>query len=79
MVTPKRHKTNKVSCHKKSLVLISSIILVDFFLNCYFQQVVLQGDVLAPYLFIVVDYVISRSEGDFGFIYKNLKNQAKAE
>jgi hypothetical protein len=27
---------------------------------------VLQGDVLAPYLFIiVVDYVMSRSEGDF--------------
>ena len=31
----------------------------------------MKGDVLAPYLFtIVVDYVMSRSEGDFGFIYK---------
>jgi hypothetical protein len=32
---------------------------------------VLQGDVLAPFLFIVVmDYVMSRSEQNFGFVYQ---------
>jgi hypothetical protein len=48
-------------------------VLVGGKLSRYFDiwSGVLQGDVLAPYLFIiVVDYVMSRSEGDFGFIYK---------
>ena len=32
---------------------------------------VLQGDVLAPFLFILVrDYVLSRSEREYGFEYK---------
>ena len=32
---------------------------------------VLQGDVLAPFLFILVmDYVLTRSEGQYGFVYR---------
>ena len=37
---------------------------------------VLQGDVLAPYLFIIViDFVMSRSQRNFGFIYKKRTSQ----
>ena len=37
---------------------------------------VLQGDVLAPYLFIIViDYVMTRSQNNYGFIYKQRKSR----
>ena len=55
-------------------------VLVGGKLSRYFDiwSGVLQGDVLAPYLFIiVVDYVMSRSEGDFGFIYKTGTSRTK--
>ena len=36
----------------------------------------LQGDVLAPFLFIIViDYVSKRSTGDFGYLTHKGKNQ----
>ncbi len=39
---------------------------------------ILQGDVLAPYLFIiVVDYFMIRSESDFGFIYNDRISRTK--
>ena len=35
---------------------------------------VLQGDVLAPFLFILaMDYVLTRSEGQFGFEYRQAR------
>ena len=55
-------------------------VLVGGKLSRYFDiwSGVLQGDVLAPYLFIiVVDYVMSRSEGGFGFIYRTGNSRTK--
>ena len=53
--------------------------VIDQFSECVdISTGVLQGDVLVPFLFILVmDYSLTRSEGQHGFVYRTLREPRK--